>query len=108
MKKIVLFVLLFGLVVSAKSAQVCIDTTQQEIDVVEYFVTDAEAWVETFWINKVQNRTKDFIREEVDVSIEEESEIPKTKDAIVRKKLDRPDYKSKKERDEAKALEDEQ
>jgi len=85
-------------------ATICIQVTQQEIDAVNDSVMDATSWLEQAWAGKVNKSEERIIKKEVDLSIENNEAVPAGRDAIIQKHLNRPGYKKRKDREEAKEL----
>ena len=96
MKKLLL-VLFFVSPLQAKT--IVLNIPDNDIKVVENDVIDGEQWIKDAWAGKFNKCKERLVKQEVDRSIQEGSQIPSTADAIVQKAFLRPDYKNRRDRD---------
>jgi hypothetical protein len=91
------FLVCFSMVAEAKEITLVIP--DDEILIVENDVPDAVQWIKSAWVGKVANCKSRIVQAEVKLSIQSGEKLPVGEDAIALKYLQRPDYKSRAERD---------
>ncbi len=98
MKKLLIALLLLtATTVQAKNFNKVIP--DQDIAAAEYVLIDATAWLDQAWNMKLALIKKQIIREQMEISKTKGEAVPADDDAIVKKFLSSPNYKSRATRD---------
>jgi len=95
-----LFLALILITSTAQAKQIIVDIPDRNIKIVEHDVIDFEQWIKDAANNKVSKCAERLVKEETEFSIKNNESIPAGIDAIIDKAFARPDYKSRKQRDE--------
>ncbi len=107
MKRILCSLVLL-LAVSAKAEIISIDIPDEWRSTIEYSIPDLDVWIYTMVSEKYGNTQELIVGKEVKKSMEGNEGMPAGQDAIVQKYKNRPDYKSRKQRDDELENENEQ
>ena len=95
-------VLLVAISGSIEAKKITLEIPDIEISVVENDVVDAEQWIRDAWAGKVNRCEERMINEEIKQSVLHGESIPAGRSAIINKALNRPTYKNRKQREQAK------
>jgi len=96
----IVFFIILSLAMTAEAKNVVLNIPDEEIAIVENDVVDAEQWLKDAWAGKVSKCKERLVKKEVDQSIKDGETLPAGQDAIVSKHFARPDYKSRKQKDD--------
>lgn len=97
MKKLLVLILFCAVNVQART--VTLEIPDNDIKIVENDVVDAEQWIKEAWLGKLNACKKRMVKQEIDRSVQGRESIPAGETAIVTKAFNRPDYKSRKQRE---------
>lgn len=98
-KLIILILLTLSMTGAANAKVITLNIPDRDISIVENDVVDAEQWIREAWANKLIRCKQRLAEAEIVRSRKESQPIPAGDDAIIQKAFDRPDYKSRKERE---------
>jgi hypothetical protein len=73
----------------AEAKQIILDIPEEEIEIAETYVPDAEQWIKDAWRGKVNQRREALIKEEIQNSLEAGRSIPASKDDILKNGMKR-------------------
>lgn len=101
MKTIILLTVIF-LPSMLCAKQIILNIPDNDIKIVENDVIDAEKWIKDAWAGKLSKCKERVIGKEVEISVKNREAIPAGDTLIIEKHFARPDYKSRKEKEQSK------